>query len=176
MFKDIGKGYVHVYTGDGKGKTTAALGLTLRALGAGYKVLFTQFLKQGDYSEIKALRCFAEQVEVRQFGSGKFVRGKPQQQDIEAASKGLAWIRSTMASNDFDLVVLDEINVAIHFEVISLQGLIEFLESRPQGVEVVLTGRWARPEIIEIADLVTEMKMIKHYYQKGVRARIGVEK
>ncbi len=168
--------YVHVYTGQGKGKTTACLGLVLRALGAGWRVLFAQFLKNDEYSEIKALKRFVPQVEVRQFGSGRFVRGRPTEEDIRLAERGLHDVEQDMISSRFDMIVLDEINVAIHFGLVSLQRVLSFLEKRPKDMELVLTGRWAPNELIEQADLVTEMKEVKHYFRNGVAAREGIEK
>ncbi len=168
--------YIHVYTGDGKGKTTAALGLTLRAVGAGWRVLFTQFLKHGEFSEIKALKKFGDQVTIRQYGSGRFIRGEPSREEIETARAGLSEIMQVMEEGKYDLIVLDEINVAVHFGLIPVESVINLLERRPQDVELVLTGRWAPKEIIERADLVTEARMIKHYLSKGVKAREGIEK
>jgi cob(I)alamin adenosyltransferase len=168
--------YIHVYTGDGKGKTTAALGLTLRAVGAGWRVLFTQFLKHGEFSEIKALKKFGDQVTIRQYGSGRFIRGEPSREEIETARTGLSEIMQVMEEGKYDLIVLDEINVAVHFGLIPVESVINLLERRPQDVELVLTGRWAPKEIIERADLVTEARMIKHYLSKGVKAREGIEK
>ena len=168
--------YVHVYTGDGKGKTTAALGLTLRAVGAGWRVLFAQFLKHGEFSEIKALKKFGDQVTIRQYGSGRFTKGRPSEKEMEMARAGLSEIMQVMEEGRYDLIVLDEINVAVHFGLIPLKGVIHFLEKRPKDVELVLTGKWAPKEIMERADLVTEARMIKHYFSKGVRAREGIEK
>ncbi|OEU78712.1 MAG: cob(I)yrinic acid a,c-diamide adenosyltransferase [Desulfobacterales bacterium S5133MH4] len=168
--------YIHVYTGDGKGKTTAALGLTLRAVGAGWKVLFAQFLKHGEYNEIKALKKLGEQVTIRQYGSGRFIRGEPSREEIEMARVGLSEIMQVMEEGRYDLIVLDEINVAVHFVLIPLKSVMSLLERRPQDVELILTGRWAPKEIMERADLVTEVRMIKHYFSKGVQAREGIEK
>jgi len=168
--------YSHVYTGDGKGKTTAALGLVLRAVGAGWRVLFTQFLKHGEFSEIKALKKLGDQVTIRQYGSGRFIKGRPSEKEIEMALAGLSEIMQVMEEGKYDLIVLDEINVAVHFGLIPLEGVIHLLERRPQDVELVLTGKWAPKEIVERADLVTEARMIKHYFSKGVRAREGIEK
>jgi len=168
--------YIHVYTGDGKGKTTAALGLVLRAVGAGWMVLFTQFLKHGEFSEIKALKKLGDQVTIRQYGSGRFTKGRPSEKEMEMARTGLSEIMQVMEEGKYDLIVLDEINVAVHFGLIPLEGIISLLEKRPQDVELVLTGKWAPKEIMERADLVTEARMIKHYFSKGVRAREGIEK
>jgi len=168
--------YVHVYTGDGKGKTTAALGLVLRAVGAGWRVLFTQFLKHGEFSEIKSLKKLGDQVTIRQYGSGRFTKGRPSEKEIEMARAGLSEIMQVMEEGRYDLIVLDEINVAVHFGLIPLEDVISLLEKRPQNIELVLTGRWAPKEITERADLVTEARMIKHYFSKGVTAREGIEK
>ena len=170
------KGYVHIYTGDGKGKTTAALGLALRAAGAGLKVFFAQFLKSGTYSELKALERFSDLIKVRQYGRGCFISGMPEKEDIEYAKKGLNEVKEIISSGKYDLVVLDEINIAVYFGLISLDELLEVIRQRPAHVELVLTGRRADPKLIEEADLVTEMKEIKHYYKKGVVARLGIER
>ncbi|MFP4445263.1 MAG: cob(I)yrinic acid a,c-diamide adenosyltransferase [Desulfosudaceae bacterium] len=170
------KGYVQVYTGDGKGKTTAALGLTLRAAGAGLRVYIGQFLKNGDYSEIKALQYFSELVTVAQFGMGRFVRGKPSAEEVTAAEEGLARIRAALTGGRYDLVIAEEANVAVACGLFSEKQLCDLIEARPDTVELVITGRSAPAGVLERADLVTEMKMIKHYFQKGVAARIGIEK
>ncbi|NIA10544.1 MAG: cob(I)yrinic acid a,c-diamide adenosyltransferase [Nitrospiraceae bacterium] len=169
-------GFVHIYTGNGKGKTTAALGLSLRAIGAGWMVLFAQFLKRGEYSEIKALRRFGDQVKICQYGSGEFVRGRPSEKEVALAQAGLRDIKEAIKKGKYDLVVLDEIDVAMHFGLIPVEDVIALLERRPPDLELVLTGRWAPKEIIECADLVTEMRMIKHYFSKDVLARTGIER
>jgi len=168
------KRYIQLYTGEGKGKTTASIGLCIRALGAGWKVLFVQFLKQGEYSEIKSLKRFEPQIKIAQFGIGKFVRGKPSNEEIKMAQEGIEFVKEQMKY--YDLVVLDEINVAVHFNVISLDKILDLIKRRPQSTELVLTGRWAKEELIEVADLVTEMRPIKHYFKKGVKSRTGIEK
>ncbi len=170
------KGYVQVYTGNGKGKTTASLGLTMRALGAGMKVHIVQFLKQGDYSEIKALAKFGEQVTVEQYGLGKFVRGNPSEEDIEAGKKGLARVREIVTGKKADLLVIEEGNVAVMCRLFSIDELMEVIAEKPEAMEIVVTGRGAHEKLIERADLVTEMTEIKHYYKKGVNARVGIEK
>jgi cob(I)alamin adenosyltransferase len=170
------KGYIHVYTGDGKGKTTAALGLALRAAGAGLSVYFAQFLKKGDYSEIKALERYSDRITLEQFGLGRFVRGKPQKEDIDAAAIGLQRIKAVMATGKHQLVVLDEANVAAACGLFSIQALLEIIDSKPDGLELVVTGRCAAPEIIARADLVSDIKSVKHYFEKGVPARVGIEK
>lgn len=170
------RGYVQVYTGDGKGKTTAALGLAIRAAGAGLKVFIGQFIKMGEYSEIKALKRFADLITVEQFGIGGLIKGQPSPEDVQAAQKGLARVKSIMASKEYHMVIMEEANVAAGLELLSVQDLIDIIESKPEEVELVITGRDADPAIIAEADLVTEMKEVKHYFQKGVSARVGIEK
>ena len=170
------RGYIQVYTGNGKGKTTAALGLALRAAGAGLKVYIAQFLKKGDYSEIKALERFSGLITIEQFGSGKFIKGKPSPEDIAAAARGLEKIRTVLSSGSFQVVILEEANVGAMCGLFPVAELLDLISIKPDDVELVLTGRGAAAEIIEIADLVTEMKEIKHYYSKGVKARVGIEK
>jgi len=170
------KGYLQVYTGNGKGKTTAALGLSLRAAGAGMKIYIAQFLKQGHYSEIKALERFSDAIVLEQFGLGQFVKGKPSQAEIDAALEGLDNAREKLSSGDYDVVILEEANVAVAVGLFSVKNLMDVIQQRPAHVELVITGRSAAPEIIEKADLVTEMKAVKHYYDQGVQARIGIEK
>ena len=170
------KGYVHIYTGDGKGKTTAAIGLAIRAAGAGVKVFFGQFLKSGHYSEHEALKRFSDMIEIRQYGRECFIKNKPQKEDVEAARRGLSEVKDIINSGKYDLVILDEANIAVYYGLIEVDQLIEILRQRPSHVEVVITGRNADPKLIEEADLVTEMREIKHYYRKGVLARIGIER
>jgi cob(I)alamin adenosyltransferase len=173
---NFNKGYIHIYTGDGKGKTTAALGLALRAAGAGLSVYIAQFLKKGDYSEITALQRFSDLITVEQFGLGRFVRGKPQNEDMEAAAKGLQTVKAVMAAEKHQMIVLDEANVAVACGLFPLKALLEIIALKPEGVELVITGRGASPEVIDRADLVSEIKSLKHYFQNGVKARIGIEK
>jgi len=170
------KGYIHIYTGDGKGKTTAALGLALRAAGAGLNVFIAQFMKRGDYSEIEALKRFADRIAVEQFGLGRFVRGNPDPEDIAAARRGLERVRQIFAAGGHQVVILDEANVAASCGLFSPVDLLDLIHAKPEGVELVLTGRNAAPEITARADLVTEMQAVKHYFQKGVQARPGIEK
>jgi len=170
------RGFVQVYTGDGKGKTTAALGLALRAAGAGLKVFIGQFIKMGDYSEIKALERFPDLIRVEQFGLGRFVGGKPSAADIDAARSGMERVREVMASGEYQMIILEEANVAVKYGLIAVQELLGIIIAKPAEMEMVITGRSASPRIIEAADLVTEMKVVKHYFEKGVRARVGIEK
>jgi len=169
------KGYVQVYTGDGKGKTTAALGLALRAAGAGLRVYIGQFLKKGHYNELKALQRFADRITIEQFGTGCYILGEPCQEDRAAAEKALAALMAAITSGKYDVVIMEEANVAEKFGLISEADLVRAIESKPPGVELVITGRGATAGVIERADLVTEMKPIKHYYEKGVQARNGIE-
>ena len=170
------KGYVQVYTGDGKGKTTAAFGQALRAAGAGFRVYIAQFIKKGDYSEIKALSRYSDLVTVEQFGRGRFIKGAPAAADIEAAREGLEKVTAVMAADLHRMVVLDEANVAVSCGLLPLEVLLDIIEKKPPGMELVITGRGAAPEIIARADLVSEIKSIKHYFNTGVQARIGIEK
>jgi len=170
------KGYIQVYTGNGKGKTTAALGLSIRAAGAGLKVFIGQFIKMGEYSELKALKRFEDLITVEQFGTGRFVKGKPSAQDMEAARKGVQRIKTVLSSGKHHVVIMEEANVAAALGLISVQELLEIMTEKPEDIELVITGRGADSQIIEKADLVTEMKEVKHYFQKGVPARVGIEK
>jgi len=169
-------GKVHVYTGDGKGKTTAALGLSIRAAGAGLRVFIAQFIKSDEYSEIKALKRFSDLITVEQFGLGGFIGGNPSSGDIEAAQKGVARIREIISSETYDVVVLDEANIAVKYKLISEQDLLDIIDAKSKNIELVITGRDATPKIMDKADLVTQMKAVKHYFQNGVEARVGIEK
>lgn len=169
-------GYIQVYTGNGKGKTTAALGLAVRAAGAGLRVLFVQFVKGMEYSELAALERFSDLIDVRRYGRTCFIVGEPEAEDRRLAAEGLADATAALASGRYDLVVLDEASIAVFFKLFSVDDLLRALDSRPAQVELVVTGRYAPPELIERADLVTEMVEIKHYYTFGVQARCGIEK
>jgi cob(I)alamin adenosyltransferase len=169
------KGYFQIYTGNGKGKTTAALGLTLRAVGAGQKVFIGQFVKGMYYSELKSLKEL-KGVVVKQFGREGFIHDKPAQEDIDAAKNGLKEISEILKKGEFNIVILDEANIALFFKLFSTEELLEAIENRAKNVEVIVTGRYAPEKLIEKADLVTEMKEIKHYYTQGIEARIGIEK
>ena len=169
-------GYIQVYTGDGKGKTTAALGLALRAAGAGLKVYIAQFIKSGEYSEIKALSHLADQITIEQFGLGRFIDGKPLPEDVMAARKGLIAIRKAMLSGIYQVVIMEEGNVAAMCGLFPVEEILDLMSQKPGDVELVITGRRADPRVIDKADLVTEMTAVKHYYQAGVEARVGIEK
>ena len=170
------KGYIHIYTGNGKGKTTAALGLAVRAAGAGLHVFLAQFIKGRQYSELNSLSRLSDQITVEQYGLPQFLNGKPSVPDIEAAHYGLERVKSSMLSGRFDMIIIDEGNVAVTYGLISKQDLLDLIAMKPEKLELIITGRDALPEVIEKADLVTEMKAVKHYYNKGVNARVGIEK
>jgi cob(I)alamin adenosyltransferase len=170
------KGYIQVYTGNGKGKTTAALGLALRAAGAGLKVYFAQFIKGMKYSEHTALEALADNITVRQYGRNCFIKGSPEAEDIKIAREGFFEIRGLILSGIYQVVILDEINIAIHYKLLSVQELLDLFHVKPDDVEVIITGRNADQRIIDAADLVTEMREVKHYYNHGVPARDGIEK
>jgi len=169
------KGYIHVYTGNGKGKTTAVLGLALRAVGAGKKVYFAQFVKGEIYSEIDAINRYIPEITVKQYGQGCFIVDEPTSEDIQAAKGGLEEVGAVIRSGKYDVVVLDEATIALHYKLFSVEELIAVLQEKREETEIAITGRYAPEELIEIADLVTEMKEIKHYYTKGISARKGIE-
>ena len=169
-------GLVQVYTGDGKGKTTAVLGLALRAAGWGMKTYIGQFMKGRNYGELHSVRALAPLITIEQYGREAFVhtkKGTPE--DVAAAREGLTKIRTALETGEYDIVVMDEINVALHFQLLSLGDVLEVMEARPHQVELILTGRRVPPEIVERADLVTEMREVKHPYQRKIRARQGIE-
>lgn len=170
------KGYVQVYTGNGKGKTTAALGLALRAAGYDLQVFIAQFIKGRRYSEIKSLERFKDNIEVRQYGRGFFIRKGPSEKDTELAKIGLSEIKSLLSSRKYDMVILDEINVATYFNLLKIEDIIDLINLKPADVELILTGRKVDQQIIDMADLVTEMREIKHYFKNGVTGRKGIEK
>jgi cob(I)alamin adenosyltransferase len=177
MRKSPAKGLIYVYTGDGKGKTTAALGLALRAAGHGLKVLIIQFMKkQPNTGEIKALKATNLPITIEQFGRrGFFKSGTPEPADIRMARQGLQYFKGAMDSGVYDIIVLDEINMAIYFGLVSEAEVIELIQSRASRLHLILTGRKATKKIMDLADLVTEMKEVKHYYHKGVKAQRGLE-
>lgn len=170
------KGYIHNYTGNGKGKTTAAIGLAIRAIGAGLNVFIGQFIKTNNYSEHSILEKYLPNITVKTFGRGCFIYGSPEEIDIKLASDGLNFVENVIEKKKFDLIVLDEINIVLHYKLIDKIRLITLLKNKPMELEIVLTGRYANKEILNLSDLVTEMKEIKHYYTNGVLARKGIEK
>jgi len=177
MSGKLEKGLVEVYTGDGKGKTTAAIGLAMRAVGRDFKVYIGQFMKTSDFGEHETLSKFKDKIKIEQYGSEKFhVKDEPSKEEIERAKEGLEKIKKAIVSEDYDIVIADEICVAYHFDLLRLENLIDLVEIKPKNVELVFTGRKAPKELIEQADLVTEMKEIKHPYKQGIEARKGIEK
>jgi len=193
----LGSGATHVYTGDGKGKTTAALGLAMRAVGWGLRVLMIQFMKRWGYGEHRAALRLAPQLEILQVGVAYLVAdeadfdseilekihgevkvfppGCPPEELVEQADKGMRRAERAFEAGSTDILILDEVNMAVHFGLIPLQRVLDLISSRPRGVELVLTGRRAPHEIIEAADLVTEMRETKHYWSEGLQARRGIE-
>jgi cob(I)alamin adenosyltransferase len=176
MMPKLERGLVQVYTGDGKGKTSAAFGLALRAIGRGLKVYIIQFIKGGfDYGELYIIDKLPN-IELKAFGRGKFVTEKPpRKEDIKHAEDALQLAKKVVKSGEYDVVIFDEINVALNLKLIRIEDVVELMRNKPEHVELVLTGRYAPNEIIEIADLVTEMREIKHPYNKGFQARKGIE-
>ena len=174
----IGKGYVQVYTGNGKGKTTASLGLAVRAAGHGLKTVIVQFMKGWiDYGELAGVRMLAPHVDIFQAGRDTFVnRESPDPEDVRLALEGWELARGIISGRKADIVILDEINCAMYFGLLPVGEVLEAIKGKPDGMELVLTGRDAPPEILAAADLVTEMREILHYYAKGVDARVGVER
>ena len=172
------KGYVQVYTGNGKGKTTAALGLTLRAVAHGMKVYIAQFLKGQDYGELHVIReRLGDLVTIEQFGTPKFVKtGQISDEDYQLAKEGLEKVREALFDKDYKIVIMEEANVAMYLGLLDKKEVLELIKNKPEEKELILTGRYAPQEIMDAADLVTEMVEVKHYYQKGVMARPGIEK
>jgi len=169
------KGLIQVYTGDGKGKTTAALGLALRAAGRNMKVLIVQFMKKWDYGELHSVKLISN-ITLKTFGTKEFIyKGKAKKIDYEEAEKAFSFGIEGIQSGNYDIVIFDELNMALYYELLSLNEVVKKIKEKPQNVEIVITGRKAPEEIIEIADLVTEMREVKHPYQKGVEARKGIE-
>lgn len=173
------KGFIQVYTGNGKGKTTASLGLAIRAAGRGKKVYIAQFMKKSKYGEIIAVENYLKEfITIEQFGLPDFhyTGNEVTREEREAAMAGIQAVNDAMSSGKYDIIIMDEINITLHFKIINIKNLLDIIEMKPENVELILTGRNAPEEIIEKADLVTEMKEIKHYYAKKIQARIGIEK
>ena len=174
---NLKKGYIQVYTGNGKGKTTAAIGQAVRAAGAGLKTIIIQFMKEYPYSEIVSLNELSKWITVEQYGKDDFVyKGKmPGEEDLAVALRALKRAEDIILCNEYDIIILDEIIVAIYFKLFPISDVIDLINKKPDNVELILTGRYCPEEIIEKADLVTEMKEIKHYYTKNVLSRKGIE-
>jgi len=168
------KGYVQIYTGNGKGKTTAAFGLALRAAMSGKKVFIGQFVKNMKYNETR-IENYLDNIQIKQFGRGCFIYEKPEDADKEAAKKGLDECGEILAGGEYDLVILDEINIALYYKLFEVSDVINVLYNKAEKTEVVLTGRYAPQELIDMADLVTEMVEVKHYYSQGVLSRDGID-
>ena len=173
----LAKGLVQVYTGNGKGKTTASLGLVFRALGHGLRIYMMQFMKgQTVYGELESAKQFVDQLTIEQVGMPGFIKeGKQTEVDRNMAQEALERAKEIVASGDYDLVVLDELNCAVDFDLLELESVKGMIRAKPEHTELVITGRNAHPDIVELADLVTEMREIKHYFNNGQEARVGIE-
>ncbi|MDD4363095.1 MAG: cob(I)yrinic acid a,c-diamide adenosyltransferase [Atribacterota bacterium] len=168
-------GLIQVYTGNGKGKTTAALGLAIRAAGRNKKILIIQFMKKWDYGELHSIKHIPE-IKIKTYGTNDFVfKGKAKDIDYEEAKKAFTEGVEGAFSGQFDIIIFDELNVALDFELLTLEAVLDFLDKKPASVEIIITGRNAPQQLIEKADLVTEMNEIKHPFQRGIEARIGIE-
>lgn len=173
----IAQGYVQIYTGNGKGKTTAALGLALRAAGRGLKTIMIQFMKGQLYGELDGVKQLAGLITIEQFGHPQFCRftDPPDRHDVDQANAALKRLHDIMAAPSCDILIADEAVTAVMFKLIGEDELIALMAEKPRALELILTGRGATPRLIEAADLVTEMQEIKHYYSRGVQAREGIE-
>ena len=171
------QGFVQIYTGNGKGKSTAAIGQAVRSAGFGFKTYIAQFMKEYPYNELVSLKHLSEWITIEQFGGDEFVYKKelPGEYELANARRGLNTAKEKMLSGVYDLIILDEAIVAIYFRLIETEDLVEFIKEKPENVELILTGRYCPEDLIELADLVTEMKEVKHYYQKGITSRKGIE-
>lgn len=173
------RGLVMVYTGDGKGKTTAALGMAVRAVGRGFRVLMIQFIKGSwHYGELDGVKALGPNFEITTGGKG-FVGivddTLPFEQHQQAAAETLAFAKAKVTSGGYDLVILDEVNNAVKGNLVPVEGVLDLLDARPPELHLLLTGRAAHPAILERADLVTEMREVKHPYQQGILAQVGVD-
>jgi cob(I)alamin adenosyltransferase len=170
------RGLIIVITGNGKGKTTSAFGQALRAVGQGYKVFIMQFMKGRDYGEFIAAEKYLPNITIRKSGLDSFVmRDNPAAIDIALAQKGFDIAKKAIESGKYDMVILDEINVALDFKLIKLKEVINLIKNKPLALNLILTGRYAREEIIKLADTVSEVQEIKHHYNAGIKDRAGIE-
>lgn len=171
------KGYIQIYTGNGKGKTTAALGLALRAAGCGVRTCIVQFMKGQHYSELDAVKLLGGLVTIEQFGHPSFCRmvDPPDPEDVKRAKEAFARLEAIMDSGECRILIADEIVTSMKFGLISEEDVLDLMKKKPETMELILTGRGATENLIQAADLVTEMVEIKHYYQKGIQARCGIE-
>ncbi|MEW6171153.1 MAG: cob(I)yrinic acid a,c-diamide adenosyltransferase [Candidatus Omnitrophota bacterium] len=165
---------IHIYTGNGKGKSTACFGLALRAAGRGFKIYIGQFIKGGCFGEHFALRKI-KNIKIEQFGKGCFIKKNPTKKDIDFAHNGLLKIQKIIQEKKYNMVILDEINVALHFKLLKLKDVVGLIKNTPKNIELVLTGRYAPSDLITLADYVTKMCEIKHPFQKNILARKGIE-
>lgn len=166
--------FIHVYTGNGKGKTTAAFGVALRTLFNGGKVFVGQFVKSIKYSETQLEEKFPN-IKIEQFGDGCLIDRTPNEDDITLAKKGLLKMKKCLESGDYDLVIFDELTIALYFKLLNIDEVLKVLSHKHKNCEVIITGRYAPKELIDIADLVTEMNEVKHYYTQGVLSRKGID-
>lgn len=171
------KGFVQIYTGNGKGKTTAAIGQAVRAAGYGLKTYIVQFMKEYPYNELNGLKNLSDLITIEQFCGDEFVYAKrpPDVNEIDKANRGLMKAKTRMLSGDYDLIILDEVCVAIYFGLFTDEEILTFIKMKPENVEIILTGRYCPVKLIDRADLVTEMKEIKHYFREGIKSRNGIE-
>ncbi len=175
--KKLKKGFVQVYTGNGKGKTTAAIGQAIRAAGFGMKVLIIQFMKNFPYNELNALKRFDDLIEIKQFGDDEFVFKKmtPSEKDKNEIIAGINFAAESLQSGNYDLIILDELCVTFFFKLIEVKDVMHLFELKKENVELVITGRYCPDEILQKADLITEMKEVKHYYAQGILSRKGID-
>ena len=171
------QGFIQIYTGNGKGKTTAAIGQAVRAAGFGLKTYIAQFMKEYPYSELRSLDHLKNWITIEQFCGDEFVYKKelPGDEELAKAKIGLQTAKAKMLSGEYDLIILDEAIVAIYFKLIQIDELVELVKQKPENIELIITGRYCPEELIKLADLVTEMKEVKHYYQKGIMSRKGID-
>jgi cob(I)alamin adenosyltransferase len=172
----MNKGYTQIYTGNGKGKTTAAFGLALRASAYGKKIFIGQFVKGQKYGELDSIKKFSETITLKQFGRDCFIENDPEPEDVSMAREGWDLVNIILEKNSVDILILDEIAIAIYYKLISVKEVSDFIKRKPSDMELILTGRYMPEELFKLADLVTEMKEIKHYYKDGVPARKGIER
>lgn len=171
------KGYVQIYTGNGKGKTTAAIGQALRAAGAGYSTLIIQFMKEYSYSELQSIKYLDQFIKIEQYARDDFVYKKelPDEKEKRKAQLGLKRAEEEFTKDNFDIIILDEVIVSIYFKLIETSDIVKLIKKKPINMELILTGRYCPQELVDLADLVTEMKEVKHYYTNGITSRKGFE-
>ena len=176
------KGYIHVYTGNGKGKTTAAFGLALRAIGAGKNVYIGQFVKSMSYNENRLVELLQKaddsfgKLTIELLGRGCFIKNRPEEVDVQMAQEALKNCAELLKGDTYEVIILDELCIALYFGVVQLEEVLKALKERNPKIEVIITGRKAPQELIDMADLVTDMKEVKHYYQQGVLSRNGIDR